>query len=87
MTLGLIVLVLLAMFSYRFFRTAPVAEGDLSARAVGQDLITLADQLSRVTLSQEVFKLPGYRNLTDFSLPLPLQSFGRNNPFEIIGRD
>jgi hypothetical protein len=77
---------LIAMFGYRsFVGTMPVSNGE-SALVVGQDLLTLSNQLSEASLSQDIFSTPGYRFLTDFSVPVPNQTFGRNNPFDEFGQ-
>lgn len=85
--LGLIFIFILVMFVYNtFLKTAtPAGEND-SALVVGQDLIKLSDDLSKAQLSQELFTLPGYVYLTDFSAPIPQEPLGRVNPFDIIGR-
>lgn len=73
---------LVGMFGYRSFVTnAPQSEGQ-SALVVGEDLLKLSSQLSEATLSQDLFSVPGYRYLTDFSVPVPNQTFGRTNPFD-----
>lgn len=80
------VLALAAMFGYRsFMGTVPETE-EQSALVMGQDLLKLSEQLSEATLSQDIFTLPSYRFLTDFSVPVPNQVFGRNNPFDEFGR-
>lgn len=85
--LGLVFLFILGMFVYNLFLGSdiPVAGND-SALVVGQDLLKLSDDLSKAELSQNLFTLPGYVFLTDFSAPLPQEPLGRVNPFDIIGR-
>lgn len=88
--IAIVLLFIVGVFVYRSFigsgEPAPGAGGE-SALSIGQDLIALSDQLSRAQLSQELFQDPGYLFLKDFAGVIPLQSFGRPNPFDIIGRD
>jgi hypothetical protein len=87
-TLGILFLFILGMFVYNmFFRgeAAPLESAD-SAASVGSDLVKLSDELTRAQLSQDLFQLPTYRSLTDFTTPLPQQEIGRENPFDVIGR-
>lgn len=83
----IIFLFILATFGYRLFVPKIVEVTEESALSVGKDLIQLSDQLSNAQLSQTLFSMPGYLFLTDFTAPIPQQSFGRVNPFDIIGRD
>ena len=64
----------------------PVGEG-ASIQAPGADLLALSNELSKVTLGQELFSNLSYRRLVDFTVPIPQQALGRPNPFDIIGRD
>jgi hypothetical protein len=76
------VVMLVGMFGYRsFVGVMPETEGQ-SALVAGQDLLALSNQLTQATLSQDLFSVPGYRYLTDFSVPVPNQAFGRSNPFD-----
>lgn len=60
---------------------------DVSAQAVGSDVLALSQSLQSVTLDQTLFSSPLYRNLVDFSPTLPNQPVGRVNPFAPIGQD
>ncbi len=86
--LAIVILFIIGAFAYRMFspNTGPDLEGE-SALSIGKDLIDLSAQLSRAQLSQTLFSSPSYIMLTDFTAPIPQQSLGRNNPFDIIGRD
>ena len=85
--IGLVLVLIVGGFIYRSFSGSVITTGDSSALVIGQDLVELSDKLSRVTLSSELFTTPGYTLLTDFTAPLPQQSFGRKNPFDVIGRE
>lgn len=58
-----------------------------SAKEVGKDLINLYDDLSRATLSSTIFSTATYRNLVDFTASSTRESYGRRNPFDLIGRE
>jgi hypothetical protein len=80
-------ILILAMFGYRFFSSDSLESHSAeSATVAGQDLLRISDELARAQLSQDLFTLPGYRYLTDFTAPIPQQSIGRTNPFGIIGQ-
>jgi hypothetical protein len=87
MTIGLVVVLLAGMFAYRSFTGTSIPSETESVKVLGQDLIALSESLSRVTLSQDLFSVMGYTQLIDFTVPPTQQSFGRKNPFDIIGRD
>ena len=79
---------IVGMFSYRMLYTPAVDTFDTqSALVVGEDLLKLSNALSQAKLSKELFAVPGYLFLTDLSVPIPQQTFGRPNPFNVIGRD
>lgn len=84
--LFLAALLLIIMFGYRYFINLGSLENGDSALVIGEDLLKLSEELSRATLSQDLFGVPGYRYLTDFSAPVPNQIFGRTNPFDALGR-
>ena len=84
--LGIVLLFILGTLGYSFFVTTDVPTEE-SALSIGKDLTDLSDQLSRAQLSQALFSTPSYKYLTDFTAPIPQQTIGRNNPFDIIGRD
>lgn len=81
---------IIIMFMYNFFfggsSQGGVSIASSSPLAIGADLVKMSEDLSRATLSQQVFSSAGYLNLIDFTVPLPQQSVGRSNPFDPIGR-
>lgn len=83
--LTLAVLIFLAILLYRNFATITSPEMP-SAASIGADLIKISEDLSRATLSREVFNAAGYRFLSDFSRALELEPVGRANPFAPIGQ-
>lgn len=87
---GLILLILflvLGVFAYRSLSSSLTLLESDSTLEVGKDLAQLSARLEKVSLSQEVLGMAGYTHLIDFATPLPQQSFGRKNPFDIIGRE
>lgn len=88
-TLVAVVLLVAAIFLYNFFfkSEAVTVPSELSAAAIGEDLIKIRGELQKVTLDRTIFSSSGYLLLTDFSTAIPEQATGRPNPFNIIGRD
>jgi len=85
--LGLFILFIVGMFIYNSFTKTDSSAPDYQpALEVGKDLLALSADLSRAQLSQQLFSVPSYLFLTDFSAPLPVQPLGRINPFDLIGR-
>ncbi len=86
--LGLSILLLAGIFAYQSFSggSTGVSSGAPSAASVGADLIKVSDNLSRATLSRELFSASGYRLLSDFSKALETEPLGRTNPFAPIGQ-
>ena len=81
------ILLLLALFAYNsFFANEPLPDTP-SATTVGADLIKISDNISKATLSRDLFSTTGYRLLSDFSKPLDAEPVGRNNPFAPIGQE
>ena len=88
-TLAAVVIIIAAFFAYNSFfnsDTAPAGEANVSASVLGADLLKLSEEISKATLSREIFSDSSYRYLTDFSVPVPAQPVGRINPFNLIGR-
>ena len=84
--IAIVVLLLAFFFGSMLFApdsSAPVAE----VADPGEDLLSVAQELSNINFDQGLFQKPGYRSLVDWSAPIPAQPTGRTNPFEIIGRD
>lgn len=84
--IGFILLFIVGMFVYNSFKSDIPTQPDESALSVGKDLLTISDQLARAQLSQDLFSIPGYIFLTDFSVTVPELPVGRANPFDVLGR-
>jgi hypothetical protein len=80
---------LAGLFAYKtFFSDAGMpATPAASAQALGADLLKIADDISKATLSKDLFSAAGYRLLSDWSTPLAPEPVGRPNPFAPVGRD
>ncbi|MBX4195666.1 hypothetical protein KW796_01765 [Candidatus Parcubacteria bacterium] len=83
------ILFIIGIYVYSSFRSpASVSTTrDISAQAVGSDVLNLYSSIQSVSLNQSLFSSPLYKRLVDFSTPIPNQLPGRNNPFDSIGRD
>lgn len=82
-----IVVLIVLFFVYQSFlkpNIGVVVSGSVD-RNVGQDVVTLYTTLQTVDLDQNLFTMPAYRNLVDFSTVLQDQPKGRRNPFDLIG--
>ena len=89
----ILVLVLLGAgiyFYLTFFKpeggTTPIPQ-DANAEQVGNEVLALYNSLQSVSLDQGLFNYSLYKNLIDFSVPVPYQTPGRRNPFNVIGQD
>lgn len=56
----------------------------VQSQAVGQDLISLLEELQSVSFDPSFFRTPAFVNLTDYSIELGSQPKGRSNPFSGI---
>lgn len=79
------VLLLVGLFAYNAL-TSGVADTTPPAESAGADLVKISDNISRATLSRDVFSTTGYRLLSDWSKPLLPEPTGRTNPFAPIGQ-
>ena len=69
-----------------FFKQEDVPLSDeLSAVAIGNDLVKIQTELQVVKLDRTLFSSTSYLLLNDFSIVVPAQPTGRANPFDIIG--
>lgn len=85
--LGLAVLLILGLYLYNTYFTSESVPDTQSAATIGADLIKISENISKATLSRELFSAAGYRLLSDFSTALVAQPTGRPNPFAPIGQD
>ncbi len=89
--IGAIILFVIAWFMYSSFggpsQPSTVNTTGISSQGVGADLLKISNDLSEATLNSELFSKPAYQLLSDFSTEIPEQPVGRNNPFDVIGRE
>ncbi len=90
-TVGIIAIILVGLAIYFFFIKKVDQQvifdqfgNPVEAQVVGQDLIDLLVKLQSVNLDESLFQDTAFVNLTDFSLTVPDQLQGRDNPFEPI---
>jgi hypothetical protein len=83
---AILIVLIAGMLAYRFF-AKPSADAPAATLPIGADIIEMANNLSKASLSREIFSSRGYLMLSDFSTAVIQQPIGRANPFNIIGRD
>ena len=84
--LGTGIILILALFIYNMMSGSAAPTSEAPAADIGADLLKVADNISKATLSQELFSTTGYRILSDFSTPLIEEPLGRPNPFAPLGQ-
>lgn len=64
----------------------PLVDGQLQVKeVVGQDILTLSEQLRNVNIDKSVFSSTLFLSLVDISAYVSPEAQGRTNPFLIIG--
>lgn len=48
---------------------------------VGSDVLNLLNQIHSLRIDTNLFQLPVYQSLTDFTVPIPPEPIGKANPF------
>jgi len=82
----------LCFFTYQYWGRAATSEPQLVSdeklsESVGNETLQLLLELKTLVLDEDIFTDKVFQNLKDFSMDLPLQPVGRNNPFALIGTD
>jgi len=82
----------LCFFAYQYWGRADTSEPQLVSdkklsESVGNETLQLLLELKTLVLDEDIFTDKVFQNLKDFSMDLPLQPVGRNNPFALIGTD
>lgn len=85
-TIVAIVLLVLVLYAYSMFKDSFISP-HVAQENIGADIVELFASLEKVSLNQSLFSSPMYRPLNNFSPILVEQPTGRNNPFNVIGRD
>lgn len=82
-----IIIFIIAIGIYKLFASNEIIINEgAAAQVIGADIMELNASIERVNLDPALFLSRAYRNLVDFSTPLPSQPIGRKNPFDAIGR-
>ncbi len=85
--IALCVLLILGAVYNTFFRSSADTRAltgeskEIISTEVGREIITTLNQLKAISIDTEVLEDPLFRNLFDFSKPLPDQAVGKQNPF------
>ena len=87
--IAILAVFIVVMFFYNLF-FKPIeepAQDALSASSIGNELLEIQKELEAVRLDKTLFSSTGYVLFSDFSTPIPVQTTGRLNPFDVIGQD
>ena len=86
-TIVILVAVLLVVYiGYGLVTSTPDASAvDPNADTSSQDILSLVDRLSKISIDQSVFSSPTFTSLVDFSVGIINEDKGRPNPFAPIG--
>ncbi len=86
----LVIVAMVALFSYSVFTKVPDAEINISdipnTQIVGSDILLLVDQLERISIDQSIFSSPVFNSLVDLQTPIYAEIQGRPDPFAQIGQ-
>jgi hypothetical protein len=87
--IGIVLLALVVYFYYEGSR--PTADtsfetvtANADAEAVGSRVLSLLNQIRSLKIDTTVFKDPAYMSLRDYSVAIPQEDVGRENPFAPI---
>lgn len=82
----LAIILMIGIFLFNNFISQDFSQEVIPASSIGADIIKTSQEISKATLSRELFAQSDYRYLVDFSTPLQIQSLGRVNPFAQFGQ-
>ncbi|MCX6702236.1 MAG: hypothetical protein NTX96_03540 [Candidatus Zambryskibacteria bacterium] len=89
--IAMIVLLLLGFLGYKMFtKETVVLENTIvpsNTEIVGQDILSLVEELKAISIDQDFFSNPLFSNLKDFTQTIFPEARGRVNPFAVIGSD
>jgi RsiW-degrading membrane proteinase PrsW (M82 family) len=54
--------------------------------AVGDNVLTMLNNVSSIHIDSNFFSTPAYQSLVDYSIVVPPQAVGRQNPFAPVGQ-
>jgi len=88
MIIGLLALLLLAIFGYYFLSSDSDVATDVvipvNYSPVGTDVLEMVEKLKEVKIESSVFQSSVFTSLKDFSVSLLSEIQGRDNPFDAI---
>ena len=59
---------------------------DTVTAVVGTNVLTILNNVSSIHIDTSLFSTPAYQSLVDYSITVPSQEVGRNNPFAPVGQ-
>ena len=59
---------------------------DAATAAVGENVLSILNNVSSIHIDSNFFTTPAYQSLVDYSIVVPPQAVGRNNPFAPVGQ-
>lgn len=78
-------LVFVAFIGYRLFTNQVPIQTELTqSEVVGQDIISLVEQLKMVSIDKSIFSSDIFNSLIDFNVTINPENKGRINPFAPI---
>src|ERR1039458_6209532 len=54
--------------------------------SVGANVLTILNNVSSINIDTNFFSAPAFQSLVDYSIMVPPQAVGRNNPFAPVGQ-
>jgi RsiW-degrading membrane proteinase PrsW (M82 family) len=93
---GIVLVVILAGVWYFYSRgsSAPstsqvvssTPDANSATDAVGTNVLSILNSVSSIHIDSGFFSTPAYQSLVDYSIVVPPQAVGRNNPFAPVGQ-
>lgn len=87
------VIVAVAFLAYYFYKSGNSTEsssllssssGQPDASQIGSQVLSLLSQIQSLRIDDSLFSDPGYQTLRDYSVVIPAEDVGRDNPFAPI---
>jgi RsiW-degrading membrane proteinase PrsW (M82 family) len=60
--------------------------GGTATANVGANVLTILNSVSSINIDTSFFSTPAYQSLVDYSITVPPQEVGRQNPFAPVGQ-
>lgn len=84
------IIIIVAFCVYYFFlyqpssQTNTLLEEQTTDNQVGAEVLSLLNQIQALHIDSSFFQSAAYQSLVDYTVPIPIQNVGRNNPFAPI---